>query len=799
MPRYAIATAALALFATAPATTRTAAAAPAEKGNGAQELADYFGFEGLEVVQIDQGAGPMTIADVDGDGRLDLVVVNNHASRIEIHYQKADAAPGEDIVTINRTNDLPQHWRFRREFISVGDRVAAVVPFDFDGDGALDLVHAGGTGEVVFVRQSAPGEFTVVGRHRVRDLSGHRNGFAIDDVVGDERPELIAVAGGKINIWPLDAGKLGKPQTLSAGTELVAFTIADFDGDGLRDIAGILLDDPAPVRLWLAGREDGQVTLGAQLRFEMPALIEFEAVHRRAAAAASMAVIERAAKRLVISDLVRETMETAGNRAAALAVYGFSDPDNGTRATAVADIDGDGLLDLVATDRTSNALVLYRQAAGRGLQPGESFPCYAELDYLVAANVDDDPAAELFVMSEKEGVVGRCDATANGIPYPVPLSIPDGHTPVALNLVELESGPHVAVVVKESRDYAIVLIGNDGTGKPIALGAQSRSPETILGLDADQDGRSDLLLLTRDKPMMMLRAQEDGSFKLHESKDMGQFGLVKAAKSDNTAVFDIDGDGRSELLVADRNFVRALRYDPSPGPGVSPGWQVIEQVNADDGSSQLVSLAVLGRRIVAADKANERLVVMGRRDAEPAAAPGGAGAAGAGGGPAWREIESVNVKGLTFSAIHAGAFFGDGQENILAIGPASFAVARLGGERLVLREAATWRPDDERQQHHELSTGDVNGDGLMDMVALDAGEQICDIFTFTETGKLRRATGFQVFESKLFTGGDKREFEPSEAIIADITGDGADDLILLAHDRVLIYPQTTREAAQARR
>ena len=42
-----------------------------------------------------------------------------------------------------------------------------------------------------------------------------------------------------------------------------------------------------------------------------------------------------------------------------------------------------------------------------------------------------------------------------------------------------------------------------------------------------------------------------------------------------------------------------------------------------------------------------------------------------------------------------------------------------------------------------------------------------------------------------FTGGERAEPEPSQGLVADITGDGADDLILQAHDRVLIYPQAT--------
>ncbi|MCH8261097.1 MAG: hypothetical protein IIC46_12935, partial [Planctomycetes bacterium] len=78
------------------------------------------------------------------------------------------------------------------------------------------------------------------------------------------------------------------------------------------------------------------------------------------------------------------------------------------------------------------------------------------------------------------------------------------------------------------------------------------------------------------------------------------------------------------------------------------------------------------------------------------------------------------------------------------------------------------------------------------LISLDAGEQMCEIFTFSESRRLLYVTGFQVFESKIFSGGASREFQPSEVLVADITGDGADDLLLLAHDRVLIYPQMTK-------
>ncbi|MBL9141939.1 MAG: hypothetical protein JNK53_08745, partial [Phycisphaerae bacterium] len=78
-----------------------------------------------------------------------------------------------------------------------------------------------------------------------------------------------------------------------------------------------------------------------------------------------------------------------------------------------------------------------------------------------------------------------------------------------------------------------------------------------------------------------------------------------------------------------------------------------------------------------------------------------------------------------------------------------------------------------------------------DAVVLDGGEQMAQILTFSQAERLLYALGFKVFETRLFSGGDRREFEPSMGVIKDVTGDGLDDLLLLAHDRVLLYPQAT--------
>jgi hypothetical protein len=746
-------------------------------------LAEFFGFDGLEVVKIDREAGPIIVADMNGDGLKDLVAANNRASRIEIHYQKKDAKPDDEVRAPTRVNEFPEHWRFRREFVSVTHQIDAITPYDFDADGDMDLIYAGTPAEIVFMKQTDPGAFSVARKHNVKDLGANRNALSVDNLVGDSASELISIAGGKIVIWSLSGDNIREAQTLAAGAPMVAFKIDDLNGDGRSDIAGIIPEDPAPVRLWLGSVEGGKGKLGAQSRFEMPALREFETVRLPGEPAAALATIERQSKRIVLYDISKEPVESSGDRDASISVFSFTDAGNRKRDTAVVDIDGDSLLDLVATDTESNSLVVYRQIKDKGLQPGEKYPSLSELAFIAAGNVDDDAYAEIFVLSEKEGVVGRCDVSEDGIPFPSPLSIPDGNTPVAMNLVQLEHGPHVAVVAKSGRDYVLYLIDMNGERDTISLGTQSRSPDTILALDADQDGKTDVLLLTRDKPMTMIKADADGKFKLMESKDMGQFGLVQAANAVNTTIMDSDGNGKPELLIADKNYVRAVRYDTNPGAGVSPGWQVVRQINATDSGSKLVSVALLGDRIVAADKDNGRLLVMAAVP-QKAAKEGDAPLP-----PSWQQVESLKIRGFPFSEIYSGSFTADTEPDILAIGDDGFAVVRLGGERVSLKQFASWRSDEERRVDHELTAGDVNSDGFTDVIALDAGEQMCEILTITEAKRLLYATAFKVFETKIFSGGEPREYEPSDCIIADITGDSLNDLVLLCHDRVLIYPQ----------
>ena len=50
---------------------------------------------------------------------------------------------------------------------------------------------------------------------------------------------------------------------------------------------------------------------------------------------------------------------------------------------------------------------------------------------------------------------------------------------------------------------------------------------------------------------------------------------------------------------------------------------------------------------------------------------------------------------------------------------------------------------------------------------------------------------FRVFEEKGYRSRDRGSAapEPREIVIGDLTGDGRNDLAIIVHDRIILYPQ----------
>src|SRR5208282_5734484 len=110
-----------------------------------------FGFTGPEVFPIDSQISLLHAADLTGDGLMDLIVVNNARSKIELLYNQtgktnlAAAVPGRKL----EMNELPPDARFRIESIPSEKRIDSLVVADLNGDGRPDIAYYGDPKELV--------------------------------------------------------------------------------------------------------------------------------------------------------------------------------------------------------------------------------------------------------------------------------------------------------------------------------------------------------------------------------------------------------------------------------------------------------------------------------------------------------------------------------------------------------------------------------------------------------------------------------------------------------------------------
>ena len=161
-----------------------------------------------------------TIADVNGDGRADLVYLNN--VRIVVWLSKGDGTFSAPVVTA--TPDFSGYTQ-----------TAA----DINGDGKADLVYFLGTRIVVWPGKG-DGTFSAPVTTVTPDFSGYTRTIA--DVNGDGKADLVYFLGTRIVIWPGKGdGTFSDPVvTTTADYSGYSKMAADINGDGKTDLVYFL-------------------------------------------------------------------------------------------------------------------------------------------------------------------------------------------------------------------------------------------------------------------------------------------------------------------------------------------------------------------------------------------------------------------------------------------------------------------------------------------------------------------------------------------------------------------------------
>jgi hypothetical protein len=160
------------------------------------------------------------IADLNGDGRLDLVAALRCGRDVEVHLQRADGTLAPPAV--QALEQLPQTaWVFEL--------------LDLDGRQAADL-FAATSSAIRWFRNAGDGTFLE------RAFYPGEGGFqtlAAGDIDGDGRPELVTIAGNGFELLVLGTSDDALVELKRLGATFGVsgpLVIDDLDGDGLNDV-----------------------------------------------------------------------------------------------------------------------------------------------------------------------------------------------------------------------------------------------------------------------------------------------------------------------------------------------------------------------------------------------------------------------------------------------------------------------------------------------------------------------------------------------------------------------------------
>lgn len=738
-------------------------------------LAGYYGFLPVEITKVDPRAHSVVTGDFNHDSLMDLAVVNNGHSRIDLLLQLAKPKVGKAIDKSDKNaNPINDHWRLDLKKLPVDRPVAALSTGDLNSDGRSDLVYFGTPDRLVIQLQDVNGGWKDKREIRLADVDAKPWSLVIGDVNNDTLQDLIVM--GKRNTYLLHQqadGTLAAPIMLrNTADEVGLGMIQDLDGDGRNDL--FYHGTEKENRYICARLQDSLGQLGPELRFDNVQNLRGVTLYDLDGKPGSeVLVIDGQTNRVRAMQVHRATEGELGAKLIQYGIGGGSDVGE----LALGDLDGDRLLEVVVANPERASVVVFHQRAKSGLDIGTDFPSFLGATQIRVADLNGDSKAEVVVLSPKENTLGVSRFEEGKLTFPESLPI-DGNVK-AFDVIDLDNdGAKEIVAVIEGggrgaekkislavgkRDSAGTWVFSSEDRKPIELKLNA-APERLMMTDVNQDGRPDYLFFLNSKPPQVILADEKGYPSATATGgvplgDVGPGAVTSARLSEPS------------LLVSQGNFVRSVRLDEQGR------WQVVEQFNADDSAAKIAGSAVLdldgkpGDELVMIDTGASKLRVFQNV---------------AGSFKPWKTLD---LGRFPFKSALVGDLNGDGRADLILNGGMKFAVLYAGHSDPELKEIASYESPRKEVFLMDLVAGDVNSDGHPEICVLDTNAHLVEIVAYRADQGLLPGMNFKVFEEKSFQGPNRTGTQPREALIADVTGDGRPDLILLCHDRILVYPQ----------
>jgi len=221
---------------------------------------------------------------------------------------------------------------------------------------------------------------------------------------------------------------------------------------------------------------------------------------------------------------------------------------NGPDGLAVADVDGDGNLDLVvANDTGSSVSVLLGNGDGT-FKPHKDYPAGSFPHWIAVGDFNGDGKPDLVETNEGDNTIGVFLNNGDGT-FKAMKTFPVSQYPYSVSVGDFNDDGNIDLAVTGYQDSVVsILLGNgDGTFKSHVDYQTGTSPAIVATADINQDGKLDLVTVNYSNgttgTASVLLGKGDGTFQTHIDSTVG-------LGPDGLAIGDFNGDGIPDLAVA---------------------------------------------------------------------------------------------------------------------------------------------------------------------------------------------------------------------------------------------------------
>jgi hypothetical protein len=743
----------------------------------AAEDAVSFGFSGPETFPIDQQITQLRVADINGDGLNDLVVVNNARSRITLLINQTGrtnvlAAPQ---VARREINELPADSRFRIDSVASEKRIAALTVADVNHDGRPDLIYYGEPKELVVQYNQGTNGWSNPRRWPIEDGVLSPNALTTGDLNGDGRPDVVLLGESAIYLLAQQKdGTLGEPEKIPFSGLVKSVQVLDINGDGREDLLLVNWDTPDPFRFRL---QDGTGQLGPEIHFSMPPIRSYWADDLDGDHRTELITIAQNSGRAQIANFSLTNAETLSGSFASgqLQILPLNKTSKAKRGTLWADVNGDHLDDLVVSEPESGQLTIYLQQKNGSLASAKTFSTLTGVGEIAVADWEGKPT--IFLLSVDERAIGLTRLDEKGkAAFPTMLPLEGRPLVMAVADASKDSKPILATILDQDGKRVLMTRTADGKTRTQKLAESFKSsPASMRWHDVNQDGLLDLLVLVPYEKVKVLLQVAGKDFEELDVQAPGG-----AMEQPWMAASDVDGDGVPELLLPQRNFLRAvvLKSDQEGSTNRTWSFLVKDQINGSANNSRLIGATSVANgtnavRSLLLFDAEKKVVTLSER----------------GTNGAWQVVRNLALPFTEFSELQSVGFSGAKPNAVAFIGLNAVAWLPLFGQTWQLVELDGYETPIKDARLNDVVSGDLNQDGRKDLVFLETARNYLDLVILDKHRKLVPASRWPVFEERSFRNRRGDSMEPREAFIADFTGDGKNDLVIVVHDRILVYPQ----------